>query len=172
MGFFINITRFRSLYDKTQNKGFESSHELRDILLATVDFSLHKVMVDLKHSGMMDNSVVLVTTDNGGGPWDSNMPLKGTKETTFEGGIRGASFLLSPLLSWSGYSYSGLLHISDWVPTLLALAGVQAPQGIDGKDVWAAISNNSTSPRHTVIHNIDQDPSKGTFQVKRHRTQK
>ena len=162
------ITRFRSLYDKTQNKGFESSHELRDILLATVDFSLHKVMVDLKHSGMMDNSVVLVTTDNGGGPWDSNMPLKGTKETTFEGGIRGASFLLSPLLSWSGYSYSGLLHISDWVPTLLALAGVQAPQGIDGKDVWAAISNNSTSPRNTVIHNIDQDLSKGTFQVKRH----
>ena len=27
----------------------------------------------------MDNTVVVVTTDNGGGPWDSNAPLRGTK---------------------------------------------------------------------------------------------
>ena len=27
----------------------------------------------------MDNTVVVVTTDNGGGPWDSNTPLRGTK---------------------------------------------------------------------------------------------
>ena len=57
---------------------------LRDILLS--DFCSELV------------SVVLLTTDNGGGPWYSNTPLRGTKETLFEGGIRAASFLLSPLL--------------------------------------------------------------------------
>ena len=46
------------------------------------------MFVDLEHSGMMANTVVVVTTDNGGGPWDSNTPLKGTKETMYEGGIR------------------------------------------------------------------------------------
>ena len=50
--------------------------------------ALPQVFVDLKHTGMMSNSVVLVTTDNGGGPWDSNFPLRGAKETTLEGGIR------------------------------------------------------------------------------------
>ena len=35
--------------------------------------------MDLKHRGLMDNTVVVVTTDNGGGPWDSNTPLRGTK---------------------------------------------------------------------------------------------
>ena len=38
-----------------------------------------EVFVDLKHRGLMDNTVVVVTTDNGGGPWDSNAPLRGTK---------------------------------------------------------------------------------------------
>ena len=40
---------------------------------------LFQVFVDLKHRGLMDNTVVVVTTDNGGGPWDSNTPLRGTK---------------------------------------------------------------------------------------------
>ena len=115
--------RFRNLYNRRENSGFESPHELRDIVLAAVDFSIHKVFVDLKMQGMYDNSVILVTTDNGGGPWYSNLPLKGTKETMYEGGIRGASFVNSPLLNMSGYKYNGLMHITDWVPTLLGLAG-------------------------------------------------
>ena len=72
---------------------------------------------------MFDNSIVLVTTDNGGEPWDSNFPLKGTQDTLYEGGIRGAAFLMSPLLEKSSYKFSGLIHLVDWVPTLLHAAG-------------------------------------------------
>ena len=115
--------RFRHLYDSSANSGFQSSDKLREIVLASVDYAIHKVFVDLKMQGMYDNSVILVTTDNGGGPWYSNLPLKGTKETMYEGGIRGASFVNSPLLNMSGYKYNGLMHITDWVPTLLGLAG-------------------------------------------------
>lgn len=157
--------RFRNLYDSTQNHGFQSVSELRDILIATVDHALHKVFVDLKHTGMMENSVVIVTTDNGGGPWNSNLPLKGSKETVYEGGIRGAAFVTSPLLNWSGYRYSGLMHIVDWFPTLLGIAGIPAPEDIDGVDQWSALSNNMTSPRSSIIHNLDKDPIKGTFQA-------
>lgn len=134
-------------------------------MLATVDYALHKVFVDLKMNGMYDNCVVLVTTDNGGEPWNSNFPLKGTKETLYEGGIRGASFLSSPLLNMTGYKYTGLMHITDWVPTLLGLAGVPKLEGIDGQDMWDALSNNLTSPRMGIIHNIDEDNDKGTWQA-------
>ena len=156
--------RFRGLYDSSSNNGFESSEDLRDILIATVDYSIHKVFVDLKHWGLMENTVVVVTTDNGGGPWDSNLPLKGTKETVFEGGIRGAAFVHSPLLGRTG-NYSGLMHISDWVPTLVGLAGLTAPPGLDGQDQWQAISRESPSPRTEVVHNIDEDTNKGTWQA-------
>ena len=37
------LQRFRGLYDSSSNSGFESSSDLRDILIAAVDFSIHKV---------------------------------------------------------------------------------------------------------------------------------
>ena len=40
----------------------------------------------------------------------------------YEGGIRGAAFLSSPLLGRS-YTYTGLMHLVDWTPTLLHAAG-------------------------------------------------
>eukprot|EP00090_Calanus_glacialis_P016104 TRINITY_DN2526_c0_g1_i7.p1 TRINITY_DN2526_c0_g1~~TRINITY_DN2526_c0_g1_i7.p1 ORF type:complete len:201 (+),score=36.36 TRINITY_DN2526_c0_g1_i7:66-605(+) len=83
----------------------------------------------------------------------------------YEGGIRGASFLSSPLLNMTGYKYSGLMHITDWVPTLLGLAGIATPEGLDGIDLWNSLSNNLTSPRNTIIHNIDEDTEKGTWQA-------
>ena len=138
---------------------------MRPVLLAAVDFALHKVFVDLKMVGMMENTVVVVTTDNGSGQWGSNAPLKGTKETLYEGGIRGASFIYSPLLEKRGTTYTGLMHLVDWVPTLLGLAGVNPPPGLDGIDQWEAISRQEASPRKSVVHNIDQDEKLGTWQA-------
>ena len=116
--------RFRRLINPRSNLGFEeSSHELRDSVIASVDYAIHKIIEELKRAGMYENSVILVTTDNGGGPPYSNLPLKGTKETMYEGGIRGVSFLNSPLLNTSNYTYKGLIHLTDWTPTILRLAG-------------------------------------------------
>ena len=81
------------------------------------------MLEDLKKSDLYNNSIVLVTTDNGGEPWYSNLPLKGARDTLYEGGIRGAAFLSSPLLAKTGYTYNGMMHLVDWVPTLLHAAG-------------------------------------------------
>ena len=135
----------------------ESPHEMRDIVLASLDDAVDKVIRELKSAGMYNNSVILLTTDNGGGPWYSNSPLKGTKETLYEGGIRAASFLLSPLLSQPGRRYEGFLHLVDWTPTFLRLAGLRdAAPDIDGVDVWDAVNRDEPAPRESIIHNIDQ----------------
>ena len=68
-----------------------------------------QVIGELKEAGMFENSIVLVTTDNGGETWDSNLPLRGTKDTVYEGGIRGASFIMSPLLPKKNYSFKVIL---------------------------------------------------------------
>ena len=116
--------RFRHLYDSSTTTGFQSSDIMREVLLLTVDYALKEVVKELQYNGMFDNSIILVTTDNGGEPWHSNQPLRGSKDTVYEGGIRAASFVLSPILGKSkGFRYQGLMHLVDWLPTFLEAGG-------------------------------------------------
>ena len=70
---------------------------------------------------MWDNSVLVFMGDNGG-PNDgghSNAPLRGGKLNFFEGGIRPAAFVTSPLLPKAvfGSKHSGIFHETDWHAT-------------------------------------------------------
>ena len=57
----------------------------------------------LKSAGLYDNSVVVFSTDNGGAVVKfSNLPLRGSKEMVYEGGMRGVGFVSSPMLRKPG----------------------------------------------------------------------
>ena len=48
------------------------------------------------------------------------------------------------------------MHISDWLPTLLAAAGGNTSSlNIDGINLWNALKDDTESPRKSVLHNID-----------------
>ncbi|CAN7977631.1 unnamed protein product, partial [Ixodes persulcatus] len=95
-----------------------------------LDKSVELVMEALNKRGMLKNSIVVFCTDNGGLPWGEqpnsgyNWPLRGSKFTVWEGGVRGAAFIWSPLLSKSGRLSNQMMHITDWLPTLYSAAEV------------------------------------------------
>lgn len=79
------------------------------------------------------------------------------KETPWEGGVRGVAALWSSRLHAPGRVSDALMHVSDWVPTLLSAAGANASTLplLDGVDHWPALSAGAPTRRLEVLHNID-----------------
>ncbi|XP_052794795.1 arylsulfatase B-like [Mya arenaria] len=142
-------------------------------MVSTLDDSVGEIVRNLEDRGMLDNSVILFTTDNGGpanGFNDNaanNFPLRGVKATLWEGGMRGTGFIHSPLLKQSGYVSTHMIHVTDWLPTLYSAAGGKHRnlKHLDGYNMWHVLSKNSKSPRNEILHNIDPLNKKSSIRV-------
>lgn len=130
-------------------------------MMAALDDSLKIVVNELQRKQMWDNTLLIVTTDNGGIPnvpgvfpasSGVNYPLRAGKGTVFEGGVRafgfvqGGSNVIPP--SSRGTQVDSLLHAVDWFPTIVNLAGQGLlPPNLDGLDQWDVLVNGRSNSR-------------------------
>ena len=121
--------------------GFDDAFECRTILQSQVnllDAIVGELVAALKAAALWQDTLLVLQSDNGGhiqleSGAGNNFPLRGGKETDFEGGIRAVTLVsggdselvLSALPARRrGEREAGLAHIADWYATLCALAGV------------------------------------------------
>ena len=108
-------------------------------MIASVDESVGRVLAKLEELGLDDDTLVIFSSDNGGvGGYDDvgitkkmgitdNEPLRGGKGTLYEGGVR-----VPYVFRWKGAVKPGQTEATpinsvDLYPTLLELAGAEAP---------------------------------------------
>lgn len=139
-------------------------------MVSAMDHQIGLVIDALKRRGMLDDTLIVFHSDNGGtrdkmfvgeGAVGGDLPasngvLREGKGTVYEGGVR-----VDAIVSWAGRlkpsDAVGPFHVVDMLPTLAALAGATpTPAGpLDGVDVWPAISAGAPSPRRLVVPNIE-----------------
>mmetsp|Transcript_50791 Transcript_50791/g.99557 ORF Transcript_50791/g.99557 Transcript_50791/m.99557 type:complete len:546 (-) Transcript_50791:14-1651(-) len=125
-------------------------------MVACLDEAIGNVTEALRKNGMLDDTLIVFTTDNGGPAQGfndnmaSNWPLRGMKRTLWQGGVRGVSFVTGAGLKKTGYISQGLMHVADWFPSLLTAASQGLPGSTSGqKDQemdWRKVVNLQGEP--------------------------
>lgn len=137
--------------------GFSVDVAIVYAMIEVMDGGVEQISEALKRNGLMDNTVLMFTCDNGpafGVRWDHvppggtgdttrfNCGLNGAKGSVLEGGVR-----VPMIMRWndgldSGVDNHHLVHFTDWLPTFMDMAGVDAPAGVlkmDGSSVLAQL---------------------------------
>ena len=117
-----------------------------------------EIFKTLKAEGIDDNTLVLFTSDNGSAreKQGSNLPLRGRKGRTDEGGMRVPCVVRWPGHIPAGTSSGEVTSTIDLLPTLAGLAGGKAPSDrtIDGKNIWPILSGqpDAKSPHEAFYY--------------------
>lgn len=129
---------------RRKNGGKNQPDPVYAAMVETVDAALGRLRARLKSLGIEQNTIIILTSDNGGisylagklQPMADNGPFRAGKGFLYEGGIR------EPLvINWPGVTHPGTttdvpVTFQDFMPTLLHMAGGSAvPQPCDGIDL-------------------------------------
>lgn len=121
-----------------------------------VDWSAGQILDTLRELKLDTNTLVIFTSDNGGAINHGavNTPLRGSKGSTLEGGIRVCTLAWWPGRIYPDTSTDAITGHIDWLPTLAALAGGKTPSDrqIDGKDISPLLLSKKGATGHDVFH--------------------
>jgi arylsulfatase A-like enzyme len=168
------IEPYRNLNDVYSRKLFDAS-------MTHMDYSIGEIIQTLKNEKLLDNTIVVFISDNGGqenwypekeskiklydgkfGPYPKlgdNSPLRGYKAELYEGGIR-----VPAVIYWKNHlkhnKVGQLIKVTDLFPTIASLVDSSLTQGVnlDGKNMWNVISNqeNVNEEREIYLRTPDQ----------------
>ena len=140
------------------------SNERRRIyaaMMSAMDDAVGNVLAKLRDAQLEDNTLVFFISDNGGptmpgtsGNASNNAPLRGSKRTTLEGGIRVPFFVKWPARLPAGKVYDQPVIQIDILPTALAAAGVEASADakIEGVNLLPHLVGEADAPPHGALY--------------------
>lgn len=129
---------------------------IRDAMLKSLDQGVGRILKAIDDSGFADNTLVIFTNDNGAVLESMSRPYRGTKNTTFEGGVRVPCVLRWPGHSEPGSLNDGMMFVADWYSTFITLAGGKhaQPMPVDAIDMTDMLFGPAESPRHEIVFEV------------------
>lgn len=138
-------------------------------MAAHLDEAVGNVTAALRSAGLEEDTLIVFSSDNGG-PTNkdemtssNNYPLRGGKSTLWEGGNRVVGIVKGAGITNAGSISTDKMHMSDWLPTLVAMAtgsdnwekyipAGEAPFLLgDGVNMWPSLSQGVKSARDWIL---------------------
>ena len=151
-------------------------------MITELDTQVGRIVAALKQQNMLDNTLIIFSSDNGGAtnalfatgarspeergesgglelgakPPASNGDLRGGKGSLHEGGVRVPTIFYWPS-KLKPRTVSEPLGMVDVMPTVLALAGAEGSPDhpFDGKDIWPTLAEGQSSPHEDILINVE-----------------
>ena len=122
-----------------------------------LDDNIGKVLAALDRLELADDTLVIFTNDNGGAmPYNAslNAPLRGTKGTFLEGGIRVPMAMRWPARFQAGREFEAPVSTLDFLPTMLSAAGGRLPvdRSFDGVDLLPHLTDATRGRPHPILY--------------------
>ena len=105
-------------------------------MITQMDLQIGRVLAALEANRVLDDTIVVFTSDNGGERFADTWPFTGRKTELLEGGLRIPAIVSWPARLPKGRTTNQVAISMDWLPTLVAAAGgapdpASPPDGID-----------------------------------------
>jgi N-sulfoglucosamine sulfohydrolase len=108
------------------------------------DHDVGRVVAELEHQGVLDNTLIIVMSDNG-------RPFQLAKETLYDDGIKTPLIVHWPRTVPKPEVRKQLISSIDLAPTLLELAGLPVSQGMQGYSFASVLTNPERAIREYVF---------------------
>jgi arylsulfatase A-like enzyme len=127
-------------------------------MLKVLDSAMANITDALTRRGHWEQTLMFVTSDNGGVGPGNNWPLRGQKHTAWQGGTRVAAFVTGGYLpsELHGGEFDITIHVADLYATVINRAGGSAedtvvlqgkPRAVDSIDFWPLLLHSTRPPR-------------------------
>jgi arylsulfatase A-like enzyme len=141
---------------RRKNGGKAEPDPVYAAMVESTDIALGVLRRTLERAGVADNTVILVTSDNGGVGFQGrnlhrvadNGPLRAGKGYLYEGGIREPLIVYWPGVTRAGSVCDVPVTGMDLLPTILNITGVAPPAGpADGVDFTSLLRGGNSLDR-------------------------
>ena len=125
-------------------------------VMEEIDDGIGQIVASLEKAGKLENTLIIISSDNG--PWflgDAG-DQRGRKGNTFEGGMRVPFIAHWPAAIPAGRVEPAMAMGTDLVPTVLEILGLPAPTDriLDGKSILPVLTSSAASP-HDYLYYYD-----------------
>ncbi len=139
-------------------------------VVETLDDTVGRLLAKLEALKLTERTIVVFTSDNGGlhvpeGPHPKityNSPYRAGKGFVYEGGLR-----IPLIVRWPGHVPSGVVVDlpvinTDWLPTLMELAGLPVPAQLDGVSFAALLTGPGRAPARSFFWHFPHYTNQGS----------